>query len=106
MYRGIYTAPPNSPEGLQMVYIPDKQAIRVDGWHGNGRLQSTDIPLADFLRGLGVTLADCQQALGAGTNVVGQPAAQPTVTQPVARAASEAPPRTTGVPSEAPPKLT
>src|SRR5512138_577140 len=101
MFRGIYTAPPNSPEGLQMVYLPDKRAIRVDGWHGNGRLQSTDIPLGDFLRGLGLTLADCQQVLAEGANVIGQTAAasptmQPTVTQPVARAASEAPPRQAG----------
>ena len=74
MYRGIYTAPPNAGEGLQMIYMPDRQAIRLDGWFNNrqGMLQPVDMPLGEFLRGLGITLEDCQQALMALRQTAGQ----------------------------------
>src|SRR5579871_2100626 len=84
MYRGIYTAPPNEPEGLQMIYMPDRQVIRLDGWFNNrqGMLQPVDMPLGEFLRGLGITLEDCQQALMTNTQIPAQPMAQPANVPP------------------------
>lgn len=103
MYRGIYTAPPTAGEGLQMMYVPDRQMIRMEGWHSNrqGTLRAVEMPLADFLTGLGITLADCQTALQGSLaqpqmNVAGQTAR---------RAASEmAPHREDVIASQAPPR--
>jgi hypothetical protein len=99
MYRGIYTAPPNAEEGIQMVYMPDRQVIRFDGWcHGRqGAIQPVDMSLSDVLHGLGISLEDCRRALGTT-----EQAAQP-MAPPVQRAASESVPRTVAVPSEVPP---
>lgn len=85
MYRGIYTAPPNEVEGLQMIYMPDRQVIRFDGWFNNrqGQLQPIDLPLGEFLRGLGISLEDCQQALMTNAQMPAQPMAQPANMQPV-----------------------
>ena len=84
MYRGIYTAPPNEAEGLQMIYMPDRQVIRLDGWFNNrqGMLPPVDMPLGEFLRGLGITLEDCQQALMSNTQMPAQPMAPPANMQP------------------------
>ena len=104
MYRGIYTAPPNAGEGLQLMYIPDRQMIRMEGWHSGrqGTIQAVEMPLGEFLSGLGITAADCQQAMG---NLQPQMtmSGQPTAGQQVRRAASEAVPPPTPVPSQAPP---
>jgi|SRR5579884_1398352 len=85
MYRGIYTAPPNETEGIQMIYMPDRQVIRLDGWFNSrqGVLQPVDMPLGEFLRGLGITLEDCQQALMTNTQIPAQQMTQPTNMQPV-----------------------
>src|SRR2546430_1407109 len=101
MYRGIYTAPPNAGEGMQLVYVPDKQVIRMEGWHSGrqGTLQPVELPLGEFLSGLGITAAECQQALGAGST-----APQMSVSgQPAKRAASGTTTPPTAIPSQAPP---
>src|SRR5690349_17189655 len=60
MYRGIFTAPPTEAEGIQMIYLPDRQTIRMDGWFNNrqGALQAFEMPLRDFLQGLDISLDD------------------------------------------------
>jgi hypothetical protein len=96
MYRAVYTAPPTGNEGIQLIYMPDRQAIRIEGWHNGrqGAIQPVDMPLGEFLEGLGITAADCERALGA----------MPATAQPMPRAASEAPPTDVTIPSSAPPR--
>ena len=106
MYRGIYTAPPNAPEGMEMIYLPDKQVIRFDGWYNNrqGVLQAMDMPLGEFLQGLGITPEDCRRAFGSAEQA-GSAASYDQAPPPVQRVASESAPRTMSTPSEPPPRV-
>jgi len=87
-----------------MVYVPDRQMIRMEGWHSGrqGAIPAVEIPLGEFLTGLGITLADCETAMQKSA------ATQPQMSmagQPARRAASEtAPPRPENMPSQAPPR--
>ena len=72
--------------------MPDRQVIRFDGWHNGrqGAIQAVDMTLTDLLRGLGITLEDCRQALGAaepGMRPVASEQAPPPPAPPVQRAA-------------------
>ncbi|HZO88295.1 MAG TPA: hypothetical protein VFB38_08140 [Chthonomonadaceae bacterium] len=106
MFRGVYTAPPTEKEGIQMIYMPDRQLIRMDGWYNGrqGTLQPIELPLGDLLRGLGITLEDCRQALASTQSATAQTATenlpQPSVMatpaaspQPVVTAAPAASPQ-------------
>src|SRR5689334_6324632 len=66
MYRGIFTARPTEAEGIQIIYLPDRKMIRIDGWFSSrqGTLQAVEMPLSEFLQGLDISLEDCRQALG------------------------------------------
>lgn len=51
--------------GIEVSYTKARQEISVGGWYdGRFGIEERSMPLKDFLEGLGITLADCRQALG------------------------------------------
>jgi hypothetical protein len=96
MFRGIYTAPPTENEGVQMIYLPDRQVIRMEGWYNGrqGTLQPVDMPLSEFLRGLGISWEECRQALeGTPAATAQAPSATAMQVPPTAPVTTEHTPR-------------
>ena len=53
--------------GIEVTYVKSRRVVNVTGWYDSmvGLVpdEGQNVPLGDFLRGLGVTLADCKRAL-------------------------------------------
>ena len=60
--RVLYLGNDNS--GIDVHYVKSRRILRIGGWYdGCAGIQSTETPLGEFLRGLGITQKDVDLAM-------------------------------------------